>query len=161
MNSDTGSNQIRTLITRALKMRESSYCPYSGYAVGACAECSDGTMYDGCNIENASYGLTVCAERVAVFKAVSDVSGSGFETKGNDFRKTGKEIVRIAIAGGKKGEEPDGYAYPCGACRQVLREFGKESLEIIIAKSEDDYKVTTLERLLPDSFGPEHLKEVQ
>ncbi|MBR4581139.1 MAG: cytidine deaminase [Lachnospiraceae bacterium] len=155
--SDSKENSIKTVISRALKMREQSYCPYSNYAVGACVECSDGTFYDGCNIENASYGLTVCAERVAAFKAISDYSDNS-EKSAAGFSK--KEIVRIAISGGKKGDAPDGYAYPCGACRQVLREFGKDSMEIIIAKSLDDYKITTLGEMLPDSFGPDHLKEV-
>lgn len=156
MNTDSKENSIETLISRALKMREQSYCPYSNYAVGACVECSDGTFYDGCNIENASYGLTVCAERVATFKAISDLN----ENEISSGKSAQKEIVRIAIAGGKKGNAPDGYAYPCGACRQVLREFGKDSMEIIIAKSMEDYKITTLGEMLPDSFGPDHLKEV-
>ena len=111
-------------------------------------------MYDGCNIENASYGLTVCAERTAIFKAVSSQNAETGNGKNGSF-----EVVRIAICGGKKGEEPSDYAYPCGACRQVMREFGKETMEIIIAKSLDDYKITTLGEMLPDSFGPDHLKD--
>ena len=153
-NSTADNKIIQELITRALKMRESSYCPYSDYAVGACVECADGHFYDGCNIENASYGLTVCAERTAIFKAVSSQKEKSETGKNGSF-----EIVRIAIAGGKKGEEPSEYAYPCGACRQVMREFGKEKMEIIIAKSLDDYKITTLGEMLPDSFGPDHLKD--
>ena len=151
-NSTADNIIIQELINRALQMRESSYCPYSDYAVGACVQCADGHFYDGCNIENASYGLTVCAERTAIFKAVSSQNE---ETSGNGSF----EIVRIAIAGGKKGEEPSDYAYPCGACRQVMREFGKENMEIIIAKSLEDYKITTLGEMLPDSFGPDHLKD--
>ena len=153
-NSTADNKIIQELITRALKMRESSYCPYSDYAVGACVECADGHFYDGCNIENASYGLTVCAERTAIFKAVSSQKEKSETGKNGSF-----EIVRIAIAGGKKGEEPSEYAYPCGACRQVMREFGKEKMEIIIAKSLEDYKITTLGEMLPDSFGPDHLKD--
>lgn len=153
-NSTADNKIIQELITRALKMRESSYCPYSDYAVGACVECADGHFYDGCNIENASYGLTVCAERTAIFKAVSSQKEKSETGKNGSF-----EIVRIAIAGGKKGEEPSEYTYPCGACRQVMREFGKENMEIIIAKSLDDYKITTLGEMLPDSFGPDHLKD--
>ena len=153
-NSTADNKIIQELITRALKMRESSYCPYYDYAVGACVECADGHFYDGCNIENASYGLTVCAERTAIFKAVSSQKEKSETGKNGSF-----EIVRIAIAGGKKGEEPSEYAYPCGACRQVMREFGKENMEIIIAKSLDDYKITTLGEMLPDSFGPDHLKD--
>ncbi len=151
-NSTADNIIIQELINRALQMRESSYCPYSDYAVGACVQCADGHFYDGCNIENASYGLTVCAERTAIFKAVSSQNE---ETSGNGSF----EIVRIAIAGGKKGEEPSDYAYPCGACRQVMREFGKDNMEIIIAKSLEDYKITTLGEMLPDSFGPDHLKD--
>ena len=154
-NSTADNKIIQELITRALKMRESSYCPYSDYAVGACVQCADGYFFDGCNIENASYGLTVCAERVAIFKAVS-AQNSETATNGQNGSF---EIVRIAIAGGKKGEEPSDYAYPCGACRQVMREFGKDNMEIIIAKSLDDYKITTLGEMLPDSFGPDHLKD--
>ena len=153
-NSTADNKIIQELINRALKMRESSYCPYSDYAVGACVQCADGHFHDGCNIENASYGLTICAERTAIFKAVSSHKAETENDKNGSF-----EIVRIAIAGGKKGEEPSDYAYPCGACRQVMREFGNENMEIIIAKSVDDYKITTLGEMLPDSFGPDHLKD--
>ena len=137
---------VQLLIKRALENRQKSYCPYSDYAVGACVEREDGEFFDGCNIENASYGLTVCAERVAVFKAVSDTDGAA-----------SKRIVRIAIAGGPVGEEPNDYAYPCGACRQVLREFGTDQLQIFVVKSETDYKEFMLGELFPNSFGPDQL----
>ena len=131
------------LLKRALENRKNSYCPYSRYSVGACVELEDGSLYDGCNIENASYGLTVCAERVAVFKAVSE--------------KKSVRIARIAIAGGKEGEEPDSYAFPCGACRQVINEFGDDKTEIYVVISEDDYRKYTLKELLPEAFGPNNL----
>ena len=130
------------LIRLALKARENSYCPYSSYAVGAAVECEDGTIYSGCNIENASYGATVCAERTAIFKAVSEGK---------------KEIKAIAIAGGKRGEKPDGYAFPCGMCRQVLNEFAMGDAPVIVAKSQEDYKEYALKDLLPEAFGPNNL----
>ena len=132
----------KTLIERALKAREKSYCPYSQYAVGACVECEDGSLYDGCNIENASYGATNCAERTAVFKAVSEGH---------------KKITAIAIAGGRKGETPESYAYPCGICRQVLSEFGSDDLLILVAVSAEKYERKTLSELLPNRFGPDNL----
>jgi len=137
------SNEQKTeLIRRALKARENSYCPYSNYAVGACVLCDDGSYFNGCNIENASYGATNCAERTAVFKAVSEGKN---------------KITAIAIAGGIKGQEPKDYAYPCGICRQVLNEFGDGSLEIILVMSESVYEIKTLEELLPNAFGPNNL----
>ena len=132
----------KTLIGRALKAREKSYCPYSQYSVGACVECEDGSLYDGCNIENASYGATNCAERTAVFKAVSEGH---------------KKITAIAIAGGRKGETPESYAYPCGICRQVLSEFGSDDLLILVAVSTEKYERKTLSELLPNRFGPDNL----
>ena len=135
-------SRIIELIERALKARENSYCPYSNYAVGACLEAEDGSLYDGCNVENASYGATNCAERTAVFKAVSEGK---------------KRFVRIAIAGGVKGQNPKDYAYPCGVCRQVLNEFTDSSMEIIVAISTEIYEIKTLGELLPDAFGPNNL----
>ena len=135
-------SRIIELIERALKARENSYCPYSNYAVGACLEAEDGSLYDGCNVENASYGATNCAERTAVFKAVSEGK---------------KRFVRIAIAGGVKGQNPKDYAYPCGVCRQVLNEFADSSMEIIVAISTEIYEIKTLGELLPDAFGPNNL----
>ena len=132
----------KELIRHALKARENAYCPYSSYAVGACVECSDGSLFEGCNVENASYGATNCAERTAIFKAVSEGH---------------REITAIAIVGGKKGEEITGFAYPCGVCRQVINEFAKGDAKIIVAKSENDYRVLTLFELLPEAFGPNNL----
>ena len=127
------------LIKIALEAREKAYAPYSHFAVGAAVLTKNGQVYTGCNVENASYGATNCAERTAIFKAVSE---------GN------KEIIKIAIVGGKTGEEITEYAYPCGVCRQVMAEFCKvNEMKVLVAKSEDDYMEKTLEELLPYSFG--------
>ncbi len=133
------------LIDAAFEARKNSYAPYSNYRVGACVLCENDRMYQGCNIENASYGATNCAERTAVFKAVSE---------GN------KKITAVAIVGGRDDEENEmsDYAFPCGVCRQVLREFSVPSeLQVIVARSRTDYRTYTLEELLPQSFGPEKL----
>ena len=133
----------KELIRTALQARQNSYSPYSGYQVGAALMTRDGQIYTGCNIENAGYTPTVCAERTAVFKAVSE---GKFSFKG------------IAIVGGKKSGELQ-YAFPCGVCRQVLREFTDPSeFTVLVAKNEEDYVERTLEELLPDSFGPDNLK---
>ena len=127
------------LIKAALNAREHAYAPYSHFAVGAAVLTKDGQVYTGCNIENASYGATNCAERTAIFKAVSE---------GN------QEIIKIAIVGGKTGEEITEYAYPCGVCRQVMAEFSNpKDLKVLVAKSEEEYLEMTLEELLPNSFG--------
>ena len=130
------------LIKEAIMARKNSYCPYSGYAVGACVQTADGRNFSGCNMENASYGLTICAERIAIGKAVSEGA---------------ERIVAIAIAGGKKDADVLDEAFPCGACRQVLREFGSDDMQIIVAKSETEYRIFTLGELYPESFGPDHL----
>ena len=127
------------LINAALEARTRAYAPYSHFAVGAAVLTKDGQVYTGCNVENASYGATNCAERTAIFKAVSE---------GN------KEIIKIAIVGGKIGEEITEYAYPCGVCRQVMAEFSNpKDLKVLVAKSEEEYLEMTLEVLLPNSFG--------
>ena len=129
-------NDIRVLINAAAKARENSYSPYSHYRVGAALLTGDGRIFEGCNIENASYGLTNCAERTAFFKAVS----------------------AIAIVGGIEGADTMDMAYPCGACRQVMREFAPPSFMIIVARDERDYQVYTLDELFPHAFGPDNLK---
>lgn len=126
------------LIERAIKAREKSYSPYSDFRVGAAVLAEDGLIYSGCNIENASYTPTICAERTAIFKAVSE---------GN------RKIKKIAIVG--DGED----TFPCGVCRQVIREFESEDMEIIVANSSRDYRIFKLDELLPHSFGPEKLKK--
>lgn len=128
---------IKKLIKEALEAQKIAYVPYSKFRVGAAVLTDDNEIYSGCNIEISSYSPTICAERTAIFKAVSE---------GN------KKIKAIAVVGDSE------YTFPCGVCRQVMREFGKD-MKIIIANSIDDYEVYTLEDLLPYSFGPENLDE--
>ncbi len=128
--------EIRDLISKAFEGKEKAYTPYSNFNVGAAVLAEDNKIYKGCNIEIASYGPTLCGERTAIFKAISE---------GN------RKIKAIAIVG------DEDFTYPCGVCRQVMREFGQD-LRIIIAKSLDEYKIYSLADLLPHSFGPENLK---
>ena len=131
-----------TLIQKALEARKNSYSPYSKFKVGAALLTKSGEIYCGANIENAAYGATNCAERTAFFSAVYDGH---------------REFSAIAIAGGA-GEEPDNYCYPCGVCRQVMREFcNPHEFRIIIVKSAGCYKEYSLDELLPFGFGPEDL----
>ena len=122
---------IQKLIDCATVVREKSYSPYSRFGVGAALLCADGTIYEGCNIENASYGLTNCAERTAIFKAVSE-----------GHRKF-KALAVVA--------DTEGLCSPCGACRQVISEF--EIPYIIMANLKGDYTVVELDELLPFRFG--------
>ena len=131
----------KALITKAIETMQNSYSPYSEFKVGAALLTTDGKIYTGCNIENASYSMTVCAERTAIFKAVSDNKRS--------FKK-------IAIIAGKDGVVTS-YTSPCGACLQVMTEFCDADFEVILAKSIDDYKVYKLTQLLPHSFSSENL----
>jgi len=135
---------INILISEALEARKMAYAPYSHYMVGAALLTAEGRIIRGCNIENASYGATNCAERTAFFKAVSE----GF-----------CDFTAIAIVGGKQSENQlTDYAYPCGICRQVMREFtNPKEFRIIVAKNTEEYNVHTLEELLPNSFGPDNL----
>jgi len=145
---DNGQNikikeeNIRLLIREAMHAREMAYAPYSGYLVGAAVFVPSGRIYTGCNVENASYGLSICAERNAIHKAVSEGQ---------------RHIDAIAITGAPIGKEPseaDTMAYPCGACRQVIAEFppGEGETLVIVAKSEEDYEVYTISELLPKTF---------
>lgn len=132
----------KALIQLALEARERAYAPYSKYMVGAALLAKSGKVFQGCNIENAGYSPTNCAERTAFFKAVSEGE---------------REFVAIAIVGGYKGA-PVNYAYPCGVCRQVMMEFcDPKSFRVITALSEDNYMEKTLEELLPYGFGPSNL----
>lgn len=115
----------------AVAMLDRSYCPYSHFPVGAALECADGTVFTGCNIENAAYGLTICAERTAIFKAVSEGH--------RDFK-------RIVIAG--KSED---YCVPCGSCRQVMQEFAPQ-MEVICLNGKGEAKHFALKELLPYGF---------
>ena len=120
----------------AVAMLDRAYIPYSHFPVGAALECSDGTVFTGCNSENAAYSPTICAERTAVAKAVSEGH--------TDF-------VRIVVAGRSKD-----YCVPCAVCRQVLREFAPD-IEVICLNGAGEEKIFTLPELLPHSFGPEFL----
>ena len=143
MKSNLTVVQIKSLISDAIEARSFSYSPYSNYQVGAALLTKSGKVYTGCNIENAAFTPTICAERTAVFKAVSEG-----ET----------EFEAIAIIGGRKGVKPSssGVSGPCGVCRQVLLEFSSD-LTLIGANSVDDYFVTSLDILAPMPFGPKNL----
>ncbi len=131
------------LFEAAVQARGLSYTPYSHYAVGAALLCSDGSVYTGSNIENAAFTPTVCAERVAIFKAVSD----------------GKRAFQaIAVAGGKAGACPDPGVSPCGVCRQVMMEFcDYEAFDVVLGSSVEDMKIYKLREILPLGFGPAQL----
>lgn len=128
----------KQLITKALEAQQNAYVPYSNFKVGAALLTKSGKIYTGCNIESASYTPSICAERTAISKAVSEGE---------------REIEAIAVVG-----NPQEYTFPCGVCRQVIREFGKDA-SIIVAKNEDDYKEYKLDEILPYSFGPEDLNK--
>ena len=128
-----------TLYEAAVKMRERSYAPYSRFRVGAALLAKDGTVWTGCNIENASYGACNCAERTAFFKAVSEGE---------------KHFSAIAIAGGPEGAETLDFCPPCGICRQVMEEFCGQDFRIILGNSAGELKVLTMAELLPYGFGP-------
>lgn len=131
------------LIRAALDARAAAYVPYSHYAVGAALLTAEGEIFTGGNIENASYGACNCGERTAIFKAVSQGR---------------REFAAMAIAGGMEGEDPVDYAYPCGICRQVMREFAGADFKVIVAKSTKDYQVFNLEDLLPHGFGGDSIR---
>ncbi|HEC63235.1 MAG TPA: cytidine deaminase [Candidatus Acetothermia bacterium] len=126
----------KLLIEKAVEARKRAYAPYSGFPVGAALLAKDGRVFTGCNVENASYGLTMCAERVALFKAVSEGV---------------REFEAIAIA---CGEEP---CPPCGACRQVLFEFAQDLLLIMTDGEGKRVERVPLKEFLPRAFGPENL----
>jgi len=136
--------RYENLVEMALEARMLSYAPYSKFKVGAALLGSNGVVYMGCNVENASYSATNCAERTAIFSAVSEGQ---------------REFEAIAIVGGHADASELEFCAPCGVCRQVIREFcNPETFEVILARSVNDYKVFTLEELLPMSFGPENLR---
>lgn len=129
------------LTTMAKEAMKQAYSPYSGYKVGAALLCKDGTVYTGCNVENAGFSATNCAERTAFFKAVSEGK---------------REFVSIAICGGKEGVTEELFP-PCGVCRQVMREFCEDDFEIYLLAAEG-IETYTLGQLLPTSFRPENIK---
>ncbi|NOZ49677.1 MAG: cytidine deaminase [Chloroflexi bacterium] len=122
------------LVRRAMQARSKAYAPYSRYAVGAAVLTMAGDIFDGCNIENATYSATVCAERVAIFKAISEGQ---------------RHLAAIAVVTENGGS-------PCGICRQVMREFAPDMV-VLIADAEGSYRRSTVAQLLPDSFAPEDL----
>ena len=128
------------LINQARAAYRLAYVPYSHYPVGAAVLFSSGKMYSGCNVENASYGLTVCAERNAIFQAIAQGES---------------ELKEIAIA-----VPTEGFPSPCGACRQVIREFAVDC-PVVLVNGSGQTKVTSLKALLPDSFGPESLRDTE
>ena len=136
--------EIQALIRKAFEGQQFAYTPYSHFRVGAALRARDGRVYTGCNIENAGYTPTNCAERTALFKAVSEGV---------------REFDAIAIVGSRQGEVNTLVTGPCGVCRQALYEFGGDALTVIMAKTEDDYIVTTLGALLPYGFGPANLEK--
>lgn len=130
------------LIKIAIEMTKMSYVPYSHFHVGAALLAANGKVYTGCNIENAAYGPSNCAERTAIFKAVSEGD---------------KDFSAIAVVGGPEDSEGNptivDFCPPCGVCRQVMAEFCNKNFKIILAKSPTEYKIFTLGELLPESFS--------
>ncbi|XP_076840091.1 cytidine deaminase a [Brachyhypopomus gauderio] len=130
------SFNLKELISKSIAAKEFAYCPYSKFRVGAALLTRDGSVFTGCNVENACYNLGICAERNAISKAVSE----GY-----------KDFKAIAIA-----SDTDEYISPCGGCRQFMREFDLK-WEVYMTKLSGSYKKMTLEELLPESFGPQSL----
>ena len=128
--------EFKKLIKEAEKARKRAYTPYSKFKVGAAVLSSDGKIFSGCNIENASFGMSVCAERVAIFKAISEGS---------------TKFKAIAVIG-----DTDKPCSPCGACRQVISEFGEEIL-LVMANLKGDVKIKKIGELLPEAFGKKDL----
>ena len=134
---------IAQLIDTAVEMMDYSYVPYSHFHVGAALLAKNGKVYTGCNIENAGFTPTNCAERTAFFKAVSEGV---------------REFTAIAVVGGMN-KKLDGPAQPCGVCRQVMMEFcDPKTFLVIMAAGKDDYGIYTLEEILPMGFGPVNLE---
>lgn len=129
--------EFEDLAAQALEAREHSYSPYSNYAVGAALLMPNGNVVQGCNVENSSYGLTLCAERAAIMAAVSQGK---------------RKFIAIAVA------TKDG-GYPCGACRQVLNEFNPRMVVVIVNEAGEILNKTTLDKLLPSAFGPGNLEK--
>lgn len=128
----------KELIKKAAQAKQNAYAPYSNFPVGAALLTKEGKIYTGSNVECASYGGTNCAERTAVFKAISEGD---------------RNIEAIAVV-----SNLDDYTYPCGICRQVIVEFGKD-IKVVVAKSEEDFKIYTIDELLPNSFSSEDIKK--
>lgn len=134
----------QALIEQALSARENSYCPYSGCSVGAALLTGDGRVFSGCNVENAGFSPTLCAERSAMAQAIA--AGR-------------RDFVMLAVAGGPKNQPPRDYFWPCGVCRQWLAEFCPADFPVLCAKSGQDYREATLSQLLPHAFSPDNLSQ--
>ncbi|MDO5344996.1 MAG: cytidine deaminase [Lachnospiraceae bacterium] len=144
MEHTIGLAEKQRLIREAITAMQHSYSPYSHFCVGAALLAKNGTVYHGCNIENAAYTPTICAERTAFFKAVSEGV---------------TEFAAICVVGGKDGILEQ-YAPPCGVCRQVMMEFcDPETFQIILAVDETDYTEYLLKEMLPLGFGPGNLEK--
>ena len=135
---------FQLLAEKAIAAKSMAYTPYSGFDVGAALLTTDGVVFTGCNVESAAYSPTCCAERTALVKAVSEGA---------------RDFAAIAVAGGHSESNEADYCYPCGVCRQMLYEFGGDDLQVIVAKSGDDYRVHRLAKLLPHGFGPKDLEK--
>jgi len=135
------SKSAEVMAKKACEAMQHAYAPYSKYKVGACVSAEDGSLFTGCNVENASYGLTVCAERAAIFALIS--AGK-------------KKVTALALV-----VSGDDLGTPCGACRQVIREFAAPDAPIYLCDSRTQkiVEITNIETLLPKSFGPEHLEK--
>ena len=131
----------RELVDLAFEMLDRSYVPYSKFPVGAAIACTDGTVFTGCNVENSAYGSTICAERTALAKAVSEGHRDDLE--------------RIAIVGNSVD-----YCWPCGSCRQMLYEFNPH-LMVLVARSDRQFVSFSLHELLPHGFGPKSLTQAE
>ncbi len=127
----------KDLVLKAIDIKKNSYSPYSLFSVGAALLCEDGEIFTGVNVENVSFGLTVCAERTAFFKAISEGK---------------RKFTAIAISGG------DSFLPPCGACRQVMAEFCDKDFKVIFVKNENEYITKTLDEILPYSFSEVDMK---
>lgn len=127
----------KELIVKAMEARKYAYVPYSKFKVGAAVLTEENLIYTGCNIENASFGATNCAERTAIFKAVSD----------------GHKIIKAIAIVGSESEK----TYPCGICRQVISEFAEDGVEIILATNENDYVIKKMDEILPGTFTKKNL----
>ena len=133
------------LVKEAIKARERAYVPYSSFMVGAALLTKNGKLYHGCNIENAGYSPSNCAERTAFFKAVSEGE---------------RHFEAIAVAGWAKNGKNNNPAFPCGVCRQVMMEFcDPKTFRVLVAQGENNFIASTLEELLPHGFGPANLKD--
>ena len=144
MKQEISTEIKQELVKQALAARKFAYVPYSKFRVGAAVLAKNGAIYTGCNIENAAYTPTNCAERTAFFKAVSEGERS---------------FTAIAVVGGPEGASEFDWCAPCGVCRQVMKEFCQDDrFQIILARSVKEYKVYTLAELLPMGFGPDNLQ---